>query len=163
MDQFIQPGPTLALPTRSNDTVIAELLNAKQTAASTTKIVTPGTKKLTGDELETVDPDQEEEDLTVIKPRKVSERKRVENVAFEAHIERVMRLQNKKAIAFSVDDEEQRTTEWLVQQEQKPIIESPRDYQVELFERAKEKNIIAVLDTGELDSRTPQPILHPQD
>ncbi len=25
---------------------------------------------------------------------------------------------------------------------------SPRDYQIELFERAKERNIIAVLDTG---------------
>jgi endoribonuclease Dicer len=30
----------------------------------------------------------------------------------------------------------------------KPIIEDPRDYQTELFERAKKENIIAVLDTG---------------
>ncbi len=30
----------------------------------------------------------------------------------------------------------------------KPIIENPRDYQTELFERAKKENIIAVLDTG---------------
>ncbi|KAH8808722.1 hypothetical protein F5884DRAFT_793130 [Xylogone sp. PMI_703] len=38
---------------------------------------------------------------------------------------------------------------WLVKQsESQEIISSPRDYQVELFERAKEKNIIAVLDTG---------------
>ncbi|KAI1153901.1 hypothetical protein F4825DRAFT_413296 [Nemania diffusa] len=29
-----------------------------------------------------------------------------------------------------------------------PIIKSPREYQTQLFERAKEKNIIAVLDTG---------------
>ncbi|KAI0166018.1 hypothetical protein GGR57DRAFT_2230 [Xylariaceae sp. FL1272] len=29
-----------------------------------------------------------------------------------------------------------------------PIIHSPREYQTELFERAKQKNIIAVLDTG---------------
>ncbi|KAI0541575.1 hypothetical protein GGR58DRAFT_510891 [Xylaria digitata] len=29
-----------------------------------------------------------------------------------------------------------------------PIISSPREYQTELFEKAKEKNIIAVLDTG---------------
>ncbi|KAI1825945.1 hypothetical protein F4861DRAFT_144206 [Xylaria intraflava] len=29
-----------------------------------------------------------------------------------------------------------------------PIISSPREYQIELFERAKQKNIIAVLDTG---------------
>lgn len=31
---------------------------------------------------------------------------------------------------------------------QRPIIENPRDYQTELFERAKSENIIAVLDTG---------------
>lgn len=30
----------------------------------------------------------------------------------------------------------------------KPIIEDPRDYQTELFERAKNENVIAVLDTG---------------
>lgn len=32
--------------------------------------------------------------------------------------------------------------------EDAPIISSPREYQTELFERAKRKNIIAVLDTG---------------
>lgn len=32
--------------------------------------------------------------------------------------------------------------------ESEKIISSPREYQTELFERAKEKNIIAVLDTG---------------
>lgn len=30
----------------------------------------------------------------------------------------------------------------------KPIIDDPRDYQTELFERAKKENVIAVLDTG---------------
>jgi endoribonuclease Dicer len=38
---------------------------------------------------------------------------------------------------------------YLVRQaESQRIISSPREYQVELFERAKEENIIAVLDTG---------------
>jgi endoribonuclease Dicer len=35
------------------------------------------------------------------------------------------------------------------------IITSPREYQIELFEKAKEKNIIVVLDTG-----TNRPIAH---
>jgi endoribonuclease Dicer len=35
-----------------------------------------------------------------------------------------------------------------VDEEDAPIISSPREYQTELFERAKKKNIIAVLDTG---------------
>lgn len=33
-------------------------------------------------------------------------------------------------------------------QESKVIIGDPREYQTELFERAKQQNIIAVLDTG---------------
>ena len=33
-------------------------------------------------------------------------------------------------------------------QESKVIIGDPREYQMELFERAKQQNIIAVLDTG---------------
>ncbi|KAI1274314.1 hypothetical protein F5Y07DRAFT_220865 [Xylaria sp. FL0933] len=36
----------------------------------------------------------------------------------------------------------------LKDMEDEPIISSPREYQTELFERAKQKNIIAVLDTG---------------
>ncbi|KAI0396321.1 hypothetical protein F5Y17DRAFT_456050 [Xylariaceae sp. FL0594] len=39
------------------------------------------------------------------------------------------------------------TSDW-VDDEDAPIISSPREYQTELFERAKKKNIIAVLDTG---------------
>ncbi|KAI1268232.1 hypothetical protein F5Y18DRAFT_423590 [Xylariaceae sp. FL1019] len=42
----------------------------------------------------------------------------------------------------SPDEENDRTTR------DAPIITSPREYQTELFERAKKKNIIAVLDTG---------------
>lgn len=36
----------------------------------------------------------------------------------------------------------------LMLQSTPKIISSPREYQLELFERAKQKNIIAVLDTG---------------
>ncbi|KAI1081615.1 hypothetical protein F5B20DRAFT_588229 [Whalleya microplaca] len=42
-----------------------------------------------------------------------------------------------------------RSTAWLVRKaEEEKIISSPREYQTELFERAKSKNVIAVLDTG---------------
>lgn len=45
------------------------------------------------------------------------------------------------------DDE--KSMYWLVREaESEKIISSPREYQTELFERAKQKNIIAVLDTG---------------
>lgn len=36
----------------------------------------------------------------------------------------------------------------MSRQESQVIITDPRDYQVELFERAKKENVIAVLDTG---------------
>ncbi|KAI0387728.1 hypothetical protein F5Y04DRAFT_10394 [Hypomontagnella monticulosa] len=45
--------------------------------------------------------------------------------------------------------DENRSMNWLVREaEREKIISSPREYQTELFERAKQKNIIAVLDTG---------------
>jgi endoribonuclease Dicer len=36
----------------------------------------------------------------------------------------------------------------MSKQESNVIITDPRDYQVELFEKAKTQNVIAVLDTG---------------
>ncbi|KAJ0322443.1 hypothetical protein Brms1b_002248 [Colletotrichum noveboracense] len=36
----------------------------------------------------------------------------------------------------------------LIMKDTKQIIGTPREYQIELFERAKMRNIIAVLDTG---------------
>lgn len=36
----------------------------------------------------------------------------------------------------------------LMRKAQSQIITDPREYQLELFERAKKQNIIAVLDTG---------------
>ena len=44
---------------------------------------------------------------------------------------------------------EDQSARYIVNQaESQKIISTPREYQTELFERAKEKNIIAVLDTG---------------
>lgn len=36
----------------------------------------------------------------------------------------------------------------MSKQESEVIITDPREYQIELFEKAKNQNIIAVLDTG---------------
>lgn len=81
------------------------------------------------------------------KPRKITERKRADAEAFDVWLE-----QNQKALtddgSHPVPDEE-RTLAWLVKDDGSyNIIDSPFDYQVELFERAKQQNTIAVLDTG---------------
>lgn len=45
-------------------------------------------------------------------------------------------------------DSELSMSNLIAKQEFASVIHDPREYQVELFERAKERNIIAVLDTG---------------
>lgn len=40
--------------------------------------------------------------------------------------------------------------ELMAHPEAQKIIDDPREYQVELYERAKKENIVAVLDTGKL-------------
>ena len=45
-------------------------------------------------------------------------------------------------------DETLSTRKLMSKQESNVIITDPREYQIELFEKAKQQNIIAVLDTG---------------
>ncbi|KAH6696703.1 hypothetical protein BKA61DRAFT_563214 [Leptodontidium sp. MPI-SDFR-AT-0119] len=93
---------------------------------------------------------EEEEDddtLPTSKPRKITERKRKLNAVAEAHMQKRLESLTKEATKSRVQD--QQSTRWLVKQaEKREIISNPREYQVELFNRAVEKNIIAVLDTG---------------
>ncbi|KAI8964352.1 hypothetical protein F5Y11DRAFT_316025 [Daldinia sp. FL1419] len=49
---------------------------------------------------------------------------------------------------LAIADEDKSTNLLVREAESERIISSPREYQTELFERAKQKNIIAVLDTG---------------
>lgn len=80
------------------------------------------------------------------RPRKITERKRADAAAFDAWLEK-----NHRELADDdrpVPDNES-SLAWLVKDDGSyNIIDSPFDYQVELFERAKHQNTIAVLDTG---------------
>ncbi|KAI1482012.1 hypothetical protein F4774DRAFT_430201 [Daldinia eschscholtzii] len=65
------------------------------------------------------------------------------------HFSQFLRDHQARIISNSVIKDEYKSTNRLVQEaESEKIISSPREYQTELFERAKQKNIIAVLDTG---------------
>jgi endoribonuclease Dicer len=91
----------------------------------------------------------EEEILQTTKPRKITERKRQLNAAADRYMQERAEKQLKECNNLRPEEEAQQSARWLVNQsENREIISSPREYQVELFEKAKEKNIIAVLDTG---------------
>lgn len=53
-----------------------------------------------------------------------------------------------RAAVASADDDQLSIRNLMSKQESTVIITDPREYQVELFEKAKKENIIAVLDTG---------------
>ena len=54
-----------------------------------------------------------------------------------------------QAIANNASEETLSIRSLMAKQQSNVIISDPREYQIELFEKAKQQNIIAVLDTGQ--------------
>lgn len=97
------------------------------------------------------DQDSEDEQATPAKGPKDSEKRRAQNAKFSAWLSRRAEKVTKdevQAIVENADEETLSIRSLMAKQESSVIITSPREYQLELFERAKKKNIIAVLDTG---------------
>lgn len=65
------------------------------------------------------------------------------------HAEKVTNEEIKAAVQ-SANDEALSIRSLMSKQESAVLINHPREYQIELFERAKQENIIAVLDTGHI-------------
>ena len=109
------------------------------------------------------DEDEEEDEISPItKPRKISEQKRRQNYIADSYIQTALEKSLQKVLGVKPEEEAQQSARWLINQsESHQIISTPRAYQTELFEKAKEKNIIAVLDTGKhvLDIDAPKLIL----
>lgn len=61
-----------------------------------------------------------------------------------------MTAEDVKAALKSVPDAQLSTASLIAKQDFAATITDPREYQIELFERAKTQNTIAVLDTGNI-------------
>ena len=66
-------------------------------------------------------------------------------------LKRAAKITNKEvqAVAENLNEEDLSIRSLMAKQESNVIITDPREYQLELFEKAKKQNIIAVLDTGQ--------------
>ncbi|CAM1503201.1 Fc.00g079770.m01.CDS01 [Cosmosporella sp. VM-42] len=119
-----------------------------------------GDLNINDNEAPDIDSDDEDDDeyrlmVNPERPRRVTEKKRLDIATFTSWLAKNERELTKQstaagnALALRAQDSRVRTLSSLQEEhENKKIIESPREYQIELFERAKQKNTIIVLDTG---------------
>ncbi|UNI16858.1 Dicer-like protein 1 [Purpureocillium takamizusanense] len=80
--------------------------------------------------------------------RGVSALRRRGDAAFHQWVQRSQRLGSKHSVSKRAHDLDRSSAARMIQSNGQAIIATPREYQIELFERAKDKNLIIVLDTG---------------
>jgi endoribonuclease Dicer len=102
------------------------------------------------DDIPCSDEDYDDENQNSRKPYKVSEKRKAQNIIFHNYVnenaKKIFQAVRKEELARAND--EQLTIADLLAKDQTETIKDPREYQMELFDRAKKENIIAVLDTG---------------
>ncbi|KAM0346655.1 hypothetical protein ACHAPU_005367 [Fusarium lateritium] len=103
------------------------------------------------DEPEYVDSDDSDDRYGLVenpfKPRKITEKKLRDHAVLQEWIEKSQREAAMNAVTSSEPDK-QSLAQLIHISESRRIIATPREYQLELFERAKEKNTLVVLPTG---------------
>lgn len=90
----------------------------------------------------------ETEDEKPTKPKKLSQKKAAERLILQEYMHKVVATEEEEAPPIDFENLDDLTTKSLVKYGSDTIITTPREYQIELFELAKTKNVIAVLDTG---------------
>ncbi|KAG4282243.1 hypothetical protein FPRO04_13319 [Fusarium proliferatum] len=82
------------------------------------------------------------------KSNNIAERKRLDNAVFYDWVNNTQREAMGSSMTVSNDLQNQSVTHLVTASENRRIIATPREYQIELFERAKSENTIVVLPTG---------------
>ena len=97
-----------------------------------------------------VDDESDAEDVSPSSfPLDESQRRTAQTARFKQWMLRQARIAIDRPKKSKAEGDEQLSIrELMAEQESTSIITDPREYQIELFERAKEQNTIAVLDTG---------------
>lgn len=98
-------------------------------------------------------PESDDEAPHVGAPSNWTEKRRAQRSIFDSWItssagQEALKPKTKDGRNKEDVDEQQSVSSLLMQQQGSKIVKNPREYQTELFERAKKENTIAVLDTG---------------
>lgn len=127
-------------------------MGAADTCAAAANTSPPSTSN---DNIEVYDDASGDEDDSVPSgaPVNLKQKRRVQKSVFELFLaspacQNAFKARFKNGTIKEAEDDEQTVHAIIAQSQTAAIVKNPREYQIELFERAKHENTIAVLDTG---------------